>query len=59
MKKWNAAELVELNIEETAHDWFGNSRDGGRVGDGIISGHLEWKDNNGNGDNEESGDKIS
>lgn len=39
MKKWNAAEIEELNIEQTAHNFFGRYSDGGYVGDGIISGH--------------------
>ena len=43
MKAWNRPEITELNISETAHNWFGNSRDGGYLGDGQISGHLEWK----------------
>lgn len=42
MKKWNAPSVEELNINETAHNVFGNSRDGGYIGDGQISGHLEW-----------------
>lgn len=42
MKKWNAPAMEELNINETAHDWFGSYRDGGYIGDGEISGHLSW-----------------
>lgn len=44
MKKWNAPEITELNISETAHNWFGIYRDGGYIGDGEISGHLSWTD---------------
>ena len=43
MKKWENPSVEELNINETAHDWFGNDFDGGYVGDGQISGHLTWK----------------
>lgn len=39
MKKWNAAEIEELNIEQTAHNWLGKYSDGGYIGDGVISGH--------------------
>lgn len=56
MKKWNKAELVELNINETAHNWTGIYKDGGYIGDGEISGHLSWskpEDNNNNNNEEE------
>lgn len=43
MKKWNAPAMEELNINETAHNWTGVYRDGGYVGDGVISGHLSWE----------------
>jgi len=43
MKKWNAAEIEELNIEQTAHNWLGNTEDGGYIGDGIISGHSKYE----------------
>ena len=42
MKKWNAPSVEELNINETAHNLFGNSWDGGYIGDGVLSGHLGW-----------------
>ena len=42
MKTWENAEMVELNISETAHGWTGWFRDGGYIGDGVISGHLQW-----------------
>lgn len=40
MKVWENAEVKELSIAETAYNWIGNSRDGGYIGDGILSGHL-------------------
>lgn len=42
MKKWNAPEVVKLDIAQTAHKWTGIYKDGGYIGDGIISGHLSW-----------------
>ena len=47
MKKWNAPSVEELNINETAHNWTGIYRDGGYIGDGIISGHLSWDNSEG------------
>ena len=44
MRKWNAPSVEELNINETAHNLFGNSWDGGYIGDGVLSGHLGWKE---------------
>lgn len=44
MKKWNAAEMVELNIEQTAQQLWGEAYDGGYIGDGHI-GILGPKDN--------------
>ena len=58
MKAWQNAEMMELNICETAHQWVGNSWDGGYIGDGQISGHAEWKDDSSNNSNS-STDKIS
>jgi len=50
MKTWNAAEIVELNIEQTAHNIFGNEYDNGYVGDGHL-GLLQWsKDDEGDGE---------
>ncbi len=43
MKKWTKPVINELNINDTEHCLLGNSRDGGYIGDGIISGHLGWK----------------
>lgn len=43
MKKWNAPEVTELNINETAHNWTGIYKDGGYIGDGEVSGHLSWE----------------
>ena len=42
MKKWNAAKIEEVNIKDTAYGWLGIYQDGGRFGDGQISGHLSW-----------------
>ena len=42
MKKWEAAEMTALSINETEHNWTGIYKDGGYIGDGIISGHLSW-----------------
>lgn len=42
MKTWNDATLEELNLNETAHQWLGTQRDGGYIGDGVISGHLQF-----------------
>ena len=36
MKDWIAAEIEELNIAETEHDRYGNTNDGGYVGDGGV-----------------------
>lgn len=43
MKKWNAAEIVELNIHETAMEKGGVHHDGGTFGDGHL-GILETCD---------------
>ncbi len=40
MKKWENPSVEELTLAETEHNWFGIYRDGGYIGDGIISGHL-------------------
>lgn len=45
MKKWDAPVVEVLEIASTEHNWLGNSRDGGYIGDGQISGHLEWNCN--------------
>jgi hypothetical protein len=42
MKKWNAAKIEEVNIKDTAYGWLGFYQDGGRFGDGQVSGHLSW-----------------
>lgn len=57
MKKWNAPSVEELNINETAHNWLGNSWDGGYIGDGQISGHLEYKKPG--DDSQDPADKLS
>ena len=43
MKTWSKPIVEELNINETAHNWTGIYRDGGYIGDGVISGHLSWE----------------
>lgn len=40
MKKWIKPELTSLDLRETAYNWTGKYRDGGYIGDGILSGHL-------------------
>lgn len=42
MKKWENPSVEELTLAETEHKWTGIYRDGGYIGDGIISGHLSW-----------------
>ena len=43
MKKiWNNPAIDELSLSETTYHVFGTKRDGGYIGDGIISGHLEF-----------------
>ena len=50
MRNWNAPVIEELNISETAKDMFGQSKDGGYIGDGELTlGHLKaisgtWQD---------------
>lgn len=42
MKQWINANMVELEINKTEYKWLGIRRDGGYIGDGILSGHLDW-----------------
>lgn len=42
-KTWEKAEMIGLSLQETAHNWTGIYKDGGYIGDGIISGHLSWE----------------
>lgn len=57
MKTWSEPIVEELNINETAHNWTGIYRDGGYIGDGVISGHLSWdKPGAGSGDNNNNND---
>ncbi len=44
-KQWGTPELMELNINETAHKWLGVFWDGGYIGDGQISGHGTFDPN--------------
>lgn len=41
MKTWTKPEVEQLSIGATAHNWTGFYRDGGYIGDGQISGHLQ------------------
>lgn len=41
-REWENAELGELSFQNTNHRWTGIYRDGGYIGDGVISGHLSW-----------------
>lgn len=66
MKNWNRPEVAELDIKETAKNWTGIYRDGGYIGDGVISGHLSWDKpeggcggNGGNGGNSEPEEQLS
>lgn len=52
MKKWNSPMVVELDLADTAHDWWPQpSLDGGYIGDGQISGWFGQPDNNGGNNN--------
>lgn len=42
MKKWENPAVEELTLAATEHNWLGKYRDGGYIGDGVISGHLSW-----------------
>ena len=42
MKKWNAPAINCVDINKTEHNWLGLYRDGGYIGDGEVSGHLQW-----------------
>lgn len=41
-KTWEMPSVEEVSISKTEHKWTGIYRDGGYIGDGIISGHLSW-----------------
>ena len=49
MKKWEAPVINELNLNETAYHCLGDDRDGGYVGDGKLTGHMDGIDFNKNG----------
>ena len=42
MKKWVNPDINAVAISKTEHNWLGLYRDGGYIGDGEISGHLQW-----------------
>ncbi len=49
MKKWENAEIMQLNVTETKEDWWPDcSRDGGYLGDGKLSGWFGQPKNNNN-----------
>lgn len=54
-KTWEMPSVEEVSISKTEHNWTGIHRDGGYIGDGIISGHLGWDKPDGPG----CGDKPS
>jgi len=58
MKKWAEASIEELNISQTAYGLFGNAADGGRFGDGILSGHSKWVFSSGNNENKDDNNKT-
>lgn len=58
MKKWTEASIEELNIAQTAHGFFGNAADGGRFGDGVISGHSKWVFSSNDDDTKDDGQKT-
>ena len=41
-KTWEMTSVEEVSISKTEHNWTGIYRDGGYIGDGVISGHLSW-----------------
>ena len=43
MKEWSAADINCIEIRNTEYHLLGNTRDGGYVGDGILSGHSKWE----------------
>ena len=55
MKTWATPVVEELSVKETAHNWFGIYRDGGYIGDGVISGHLSWTKPGNGGSNSGNG----
>ena len=42
MKTWNTPKLETLDLNQTEHNWTGIYKDGGYIGDGQVSGHLQW-----------------
>ena len=58
-KMWQAPEISELDINETAHNWTGIYHDGGYIGDGVISGHLSWDKPTEGSNNSNNSDSLS
>ena len=47
MKKWENAEIMQLNVTETEYEWTPNwGFDGGYWGDGKVSGWFKSKNSN-------------
>lgn len=43
MKTWMNPSVEEISLANTEHKWLGCYRDGGYIGDGQISGHVQWE----------------
>lgn len=41
-KRWETPSITTLDVSNTAYNWVGIYRDGGYIGDGIVSGHLSF-----------------
>ncbi len=59
MKAWNAAELVELNIEETAHGDIDFYIEVSHNGFGTNNDLLDGKDSDGDGTPSSTPDTLS
>lgn len=59
MKAWNAAELVELNIEETAHGNVDFFVEASHNGIGTNNDLLDGKDSDGDGTPSSTPDTLS
>ena len=49
MKKWNAAEIVELNIAETAHGWIDSVMEFSHGKHGFNNDLVDGDDSDGDG----------
>lgn len=59
MKKWNAAEVVELNINETAHGQWDFIVEASINGVGTNNDLLDGKDSDGDGNPSVTPDTLS